>query len=215
MKSNDKSPVIIADYRENPSGIPALLSQYGAEITVAQMKTGDYSINEEIVVERKSAEDLIQSLVANRLFTQCSRLSATPLQPLLLLEGNPFQTGHQIDPGAIKGALLSISTSWRIPVVYSENTEDSAVQLLMLGRQMLRQNEVVRLHSYKPKRLKNHRLRFIQGFPQIGPATALRLYEHFGSIEAIVNADINELKKVEGIGKKTAEKIREFVGYSS
>ena len=103
--------VIIADYREKPSGIPDLLTQSGAEINFIQLKVGDYVINDEIIVERKSAEDFIQSLVSGRLFIQCAKLSRMCLRPLLLLEGNPYQTAHKIDRLAIKGALLSIYSS--------------------------------------------------------------------------------------------------------
>jgi len=208
---DDTSLEIISNYREKPSGIPGLLSQDGAEISIAQLKTGDYIINQELVVERKSAEDFIQSLVSNRLFAQCARLVKSGLRPFLLLEGDPFQTAHRIDPQAVKGALLSVIASWQIPVIHSKNHEDSTDILLMLGRQSLQHIQVVRLNSYKPKRIKNQRLRFLQGLPLTGPVLALRLYEHFRSIERIVNADEKELRTVEGIGKKAAEKIREFV----
>jgi len=212
---HNKLPAIIADYRESPSGIPALLTQYGAEVTVAQLKTGDYTINNEIAVERKSAEDFIHSLVSGRLFTQCARLRKTTLRPLLLLEGNPYQTRHQIDHRAVRGALLSISVSWYIPVIYSKNQKDSAGLLLMLANQAQTKNHVLLYTAYKPKRLKNHHLRFLQGLPNTGAVMANRLYEYFGSIEAIVNADVKTLQEVEGVGKKTAEKIRAFVSGAS
>jgi DNA excision repair protein ERCC-4 len=204
-------PVIVADHREQQSGIPGLLLKIGAMVNLRQLVTGDYIINDEMVVERKSADDFIQSLVSIRLFTQCARLVKTGLRPFLLLEGNPFQTNHQVDQQAIKGALLSVIASWQIPVIYSKDKEDSADQLLMLAKQEIQHGHWVRLNGYKPKKLKNHRLRFLQGLPNTGPVMAFRLYEHFGSIEAVMNADIKELLKVEGIGKKSAEKIRVFV----
>ena len=203
--------IIIADFREKPSGIPDLLIQSGAAVNFIQLKVGDYVINDEIVVERKSAEDFIQSLVSGRLFIQCANLSRTCLRPLLLLEGNPYQTAHKIDRQAIKGALLSIVTAWQVPVIYSKNHEDSAAMILMLTKQTLQQSHLVKFSSYKPKRIKNHRLRFLQGLPKTGAVTASRLLEHFGSIEAVVNADIKALQGINGIGKVVAEKIREFL----
>jgi len=203
--------IISADYREKPSGIPDLLIQSGAAVNFIQLKVGDYVINDEIVVERKSAEDFIQSLVSGRLFIQCANLSRTCLRPLLLLEGNPYQTAHKIDRQAIKGALLSIVTAWQVPVIYSKNHEDSAAMILMLTKQTLQQSHLVKFSSYKPKRIKNHRLRFLQGLPKTGTVTASRLLEHFGSIEAVVNADIKALQGINGIGKVVAEKIREFL----
>lgn len=211
MHSTSQTLKIITDYREEPSGIPGLLLQADAEVSFVALKTGDYVINNEMIVERKSAEDFIQSLVSDRLFTQCARLEKSPMRPFLLLEGNPFRTAHQIDRQAVKGALLSVIASWHIPVIYSKNTEDTVNLLLMLGHQALKQSHLIRVNGYKPKRLKSRRLRFLQGLPNTGPVMAERLYQHFGSIEAIVNAGVKELQNVEGVGKKTAERIRIFI----
>lgn len=202
---------IAADYREKPSGIPDLLTKGGMEVKIIQLKVGDYIINTEIVIERKSAEDFVQSLVSGRLFIQCANLSKMSFRPLLLLEGNPYQTAHQIDKHAIKGALLSVITAWQVPVIYSKNTEDSAEMLLMLANQTLKQNILVRFNGYKPKKLKSHRLKFLQGLPKTGAVTASKLLEHFGSIENVINADIKALQEVNGVGKVMAEKIREFL----
>ena len=204
-------PVIEADYREKLSGIPELLRETGAEVNLCQLKTGDYIINNEMIVERKSADDFVQSLISTHLFIQCSRMRKTGLRPFLLLEGNPFNTSHQIDRQAVKGALLSVIASWQIPVIYSKDQQDSASQMVLLAKQELQRGEWVNWNSHKPKKLKNHRLRFLQGLPCTGPVTAGRLYEYFGSIEAVMEADINELQKVEGIGKKSAEKIKQFI----
>lgn len=202
---------ILVDHRENPSGIPRLLVKENVNIRMTTLTTGDYMINPGIIIERKSAEDFIQSLVSNRLFDQCARLAKSGLRPFLLMEGNPCKTHHKIDDQAVKGALLSVAASWQIPVIYSENIKDSACLILMLASQQFPFKHVVSLNNYKPKRLKNHRLRFLQGLPQTGPVLANRLYEHFKSIQAIVNANEKELMRVDGIGNKTAAMIRKFL----
>lgn len=209
--NNPGSPAILADFREKPSGIPRLLSGEGINVCLTTLKTGDYLINNKLLIERKSAEDFIQSLVSGRLFNQCARLAKAVHPSFLLLEGDPYQTAHQIADQAIKGALLSVMASWRIPVVYTKDAGDSAYQMIMLGYQAMQRDEFVRSYGYKPKRIKAHRLRFLQGLPQTGPVRAKRLYDHFGSIEAIVRASENELQQVEGIGAKAAKSIREFV----
>jgi Fanconi anemia group M protein len=35
--------------------------------------------------------------------------------------------------------------------------------------------------------------------------------EHFGSVKAVFSADVAELSKVKGIGKKTAEEIKKVI----
>jgi len=212
---HNKTLHILIDHREQASGIPAMFIDSGAELSFENLTTGDYIINDEIVIERKSAEDFVQSLISDRLFTQCSRLVRSVFRPFLLLEGNPYCTQHQIDHRAVKGGLLSVVAAWQIPIIHSENADDSANVMMMLGNQLMRQNHLVHFHTRKPRRLKNHRLKFLQGLPAIGAVTALKLLEHFGSIQEIVNADISKLQSIEGIGKKTAEKIRAFVACES
>lgn len=127
------SNLITADYREQASGIPTLLAEKGIYIQLSRLDTGDYILNNELVIERKSAVDFIQSLVSGRLFNQCSRMVRLGMQPLILLEGNLYETDHRIDPKALKGALLAVSASWRIPVIHSKDKVDTAELLYMLS----------------------------------------------------------------------------------
>lgn len=204
-------PEIIVDFREKPSGIPDLLLQRGLQVNFSQLKAGDYILNNEIIVERKSADDFILSIISGRLFAQCARIRNSHFRPFLLLEGNPKETGHNIDQRAVIGAIISVMASWQIPVINAVNHDESATMLFILGTQTLRSINILRLIGNKPKKLKSHRLRFLQGLPDIGPVIANRLYEHFGSIQAIINANDRELGLIEGIGKNKAKKILEFV----
>ena len=83
---------IIADYREKPSGIPDKLIQKNVGVSITTLPVGDYIINEQIIVERKSAEDFIVSIINNRLFEQCARLKRNAERSFLLIEGNPYKT---------------------------------------------------------------------------------------------------------------------------
>ena len=65
---------IVADYREVPSKIPDIVEELGVKVERHQLKTGDYIINDTIIVERKSKEDFIFSFIQRRLFLQCSML---------------------------------------------------------------------------------------------------------------------------------------------
>ncbi|MDN3686707.1 ERCC4 domain-containing protein [Cyclobacterium jeungdonense] len=202
---------ITADYRESPSGIPKLLIQKGYAIDLSQLGTGDYIINDELIVERKSAKDFLQSLISNRLFDQCSRLIKTGMRPLMLLEGNPLQTSRGISEAAVKGALLSVIASWQIPIVYSVDKKDSADMLGMLAGQREQAHPFVRKSGFKPKRIRKRQLWFLQGLPNTGAVRASKLLEYFSTIEAVIGADTKTLCQVPGLGKKTAEKIRSFV----
>ena len=202
---------ITCDFREKPSGIPKLLADNKAFVSFSSLSTGDYVINDQIIVERKTAEDLIQSIINNRLFEQCSKLKKESRRILILIEGNPYKTGHKMEARAIRGAILSILTAWQIPVICTQSADSSVDLMMMLGIQSLKNNVHIRLHNgYRPKKIKSQKLSFLQGIPSTGTAIAGRLMEYFCNIKSIVNASGDELRKIKGIGKKNSKKINDF-----
>jgi len=167
---------IAADYREFPSGIPDLLLNKKIETTLENLKAGDYLINNQILVERKTKEDFILSLITNRLFPQCEKLKRNSNYHLLIIEGNPYKTNHKINREAIQGALLSVSVAWQIPVLFSKDKNDTANLLIKMGKQMLIDKIPKLRKGYKPKKPKNQQLYFLQGLPAVGPSLAYRLF---------------------------------------
>ncbi len=209
--SNSVSLVIVADYRENPSGIPQMLEAAGAEVELHELKAGDYLVNGSLLVERKRADDFVLSLVQNRLFAQCARMCATPYRRLLIIEGDPYHTPYSIDPQAIRGALLSVATAWQIPLLYSSGQAETAQLLLMAAHQNLKNMVYGTRVGHKPKAVHRQQLYFLQGLPLVGPKGANALLAHFGSLERVVLATEDQLLEVPGIGKKAAAAIRSFM----
>ena len=203
---------IRVDYREKASGLVDLLKTEDISIEVKKVPYGDYVINDSITIERKTAKDFLVSIIDGRLFNQLSNLKKYCLNPILLIEGNPYKTELNFDPMAIKGALLSAQAVWYIPVIFSRSKEDARNIFLMIGRQDETYMDVVPLRGgYRPKRLKSKQLYLLQGLPQIGPLLAKRLIEHFRSISNVMNASIEELTEVDGTGRSSVEKIREVL----
>ncbi len=206
---------IIADNREISSGIPDILAANSVTVVMQQLVTGDYMIDNDIVIERKTSTDFVQSIINGRLFGQCARLRKSGAAPLIIVEGNPFKTNHKISAEAIKGALLSVSLSWQIPVIRSSGKEDTARLIMMASQQNLHPTGLLRKKGIKPKKLQRQQDFLLQSLPGIGPELANRLLLHFKTIEQIVIADVKALKKVEGIGKSKAEAIHAFFRFSS
>ena len=202
---------IIADYREFQSGIPTMLLKREIETKLENLSAGDYLVNDQILVERKTAEDFVQSIISNRLFYQCEKMKWNSYHHLLVIEGNPYTTKHKISREAIKGALLSISTAWQIPVMFTKDKIETFDLLISTGNQILKSKIPNIRRGYKPKKPKNQQLYLLQGLPEIGPALAYRLLLHFGSVKKIMRATEKQLLKVEGVGKTKALKITEFI----
>jgi DNA excision repair protein ERCC-4 len=203
---------ITVDYRETASGLTDLLKNSDALVEIAKLSYGDYIINDAITVERKTAKDFLISIIDGRLFNQLSNLKKFCNHPILLIEGNPYETDHNFDRMAIKGAIVSTQTIWYVPVIFSRTKEDSRDILLMISRQLGTCIDVVPLRGgYRPKRIKSKQLFLLQGFPQVGPKLAKRLILHFKSVSKIMNASVQALTEVDGIGIISAQKIREVL----
>ena len=157
---------IRVDFREKASGIIDLLREEEVTLEIGQVRYGDYIINETITIERKTARDFLISIIDGRLFNQLFNLKRNCIHPLLLIEGNPFETDLQFDPLAIKGALVSTQAIWYIPIVTSESIQETKNIFLMMGRQVETYSDVVPLRGgYRPKRLKSRQLYILQGLP--------------------------------------------------
>lgn len=203
---------VIVDYREKASGIIDLLACEDVDIEIAKVAYGDYLINDAITIERKTGRDFLISLIDGRLFSQTSNLKRYCIHPVLLIEGSPFKTDLAFDERAIRGALISIQAIWYVPVLYSRSKEDSRDIMLMIGKQEEACSNVIPLRGgYRPRRLKSRQLFILQGLPKIGPRAAKRLLDHFGSVSAVMNATAESLMEVDGIGRVSAEKIREVL----
>jgi Fanconi anemia group M protein len=203
---------ITVDYREKPSGLIDLLKNEDVEIRIRKLFYGDYVIHDSITIERKTARDFLISIIDGRLFNQLSNLKRYCINPILLIQGNPLKTDIDMDDMAIRGALISAQAIWYIPVVFSRTKEETKDIMLMIGKQEEACTDVVPLRGgYRPKRLKSKQLFILQGLPKVGPTMAKRLLEHFKSVSNVINATVEDLVRVEGVGEVSAEKIREVI----
>ncbi len=201
---------IIADNREKKSAIPDMLAKKGIHMVMSQLAAGDYIIDGNIIIERKTKTDFVQSIINGHIFNQCAGLRQTGLIPMFIVEGNPFDTTHHIKREAIKGALLAISLSWQIPVIRSSGKEDTVHLIILAAGQQLNTPVFIRKKGKKPKHFQNQQHYLVQTIPGIGSSLANRLLDYYKTIEKIVLADIDSLLKVEGVGKDKAKKIFKF-----
>ena len=108
---------ITVDYREKASGLIDLFIREGISVEIKKVPYGDYIISNSITIERKTAKDLLISIIDGRLFSQLSNLKKYCINPILLIEGNPYKTDLNFDNMAIKGALISAQAIWYVPVI--------------------------------------------------------------------------------------------------
>ncbi|MBI1883217.1 MAG: multidrug MFS transporter [Chlamydiae bacterium] len=202
------------DFRENDAGIGDILTKkYDVTLTTEPLKTGDYIVNGEIVVERKTTLDFVQSIIDGRLFKQMARMKQFFDCAAVIIEGKDlYSTSVNIHPHAVKGGVISVALAWQVPVLFSDDKEDTALLLWLLGSQNeMMSHELSYRPGGRPKRILKKQLYILQGLPQVGPVLSNQLLTHFGTVEKVITASEEELMQVPRLGKVKAKTIRELV----
>lgn len=206
-------PKIIADSREGNSRVLRELTKLGIDITVETLAIGDYQITDDLIIERKTASDFVSSITDKRLYKQAKDMVDNFNKPIMILEGDNLYSGF-MNPNAVRGALAAIAIEFGIPILPTRGPEDTAA---MIRRIIIREQNPNKLPiqirtEKKPLTLLEQKLFIIESLPNVGPVTARKLLEEFGSVKNIVNASEKELQEVEGIGKKIAKQILKVLG---
>ena len=206
-------PQIIADLRESRFVVKAL-QKMEANVVKKMISPGDYVVGEGFAVERKTFQDLVQSVYKKRLFEQIERLHQVYPRCCLIVEGDiGYGLATLYNPLIFWGALAKATVEWGIPIVFTLN-EDQTAQFIFSLAKKLQEEEKERVEvRYKPKfYTRTDQQRFaVQGLPGIGPKLADKLLQTFGSVRRVFTATKDELFRVEGFGKKRTEEIIQFL----
>ncbi|MBN1786554.1 MAG: DEAD/DEAH box helicase family protein [Candidatus Methanofastidiosa archaeon] len=204
-------PKVICDSRENPQ-IIKLLSQR-VEIEVRSLDVGDYILSERTGIERKSTSDFLRSLFENKLFDQVKSLSSTFERAYVMIEGEDLLSRQQTHANSIRSAMISIMLDFNVGLISTKDIIESVEYIYQMARREQSGSKgLPRLRG--DKRVMNQEqnmIYLVEGLPNVSSTLARRLLEHFGNVEGIMSASKEELKQVDGVGDKIAEKIRELV----
>ncbi len=213
INTDSTKPVIIVDTRETQSAVVRHLALKDINVVLKTLPVGDYVLSENVGIERKTDSDFVDSLRDGRLFDELHNLSQNFYTPLLILEGNPIiQSGYS--KPAILGALASIVINMRISVLYTDSSENTADLLDALLKKVHQdKTSSKKVYTKKTSTEAEAQEQIVSGIPGINLYRAQELLTAFSSVENIFNADVEDLEKVSGIGKKTAKKIREIAEF--
>lgn len=133
MQISSPMEPIILDHREAKSTLAPHLKSMGASVEFNHLATGDIRLSSRVLIERKTARDLVNSITDGRLLHQCRRLNAAALRPLLLIEIGELH-GQAVHPDAVHGALAHISLDLGMPVMMTKNALETARFLITAAR---------------------------------------------------------------------------------
>jgi Fanconi anemia group M protein len=210
---------IVVDQRELDANVARDLStRDGVEIRLETLAVGDYVLSDRVVVERKTIEDFLDSLLGSEersVFEQVGDAARHYGRPVVVVEGEGDLYGKRdVHPNAIRGALASLTVDFGASILRTKDETDTADMLeVVAGREQARDDREVRVHGEKAqKTLSEQQVYVVSAIADIGPVTARSLLAEFGTVEAVMTASEDELKQAEGVGDVTASRIRDVVG---
>jgi Fanconi anemia group M protein len=214
-QSGGKKVVIAVDHREAASNTAAWLRKLGADVDAKQLPVADYICSDRVCVERKTISDFLQSVTDQRLFRQLENMTSSFERPVLLLEGSPEMlfSERAIHPNTIRGVLSSIAVDYKIPILWTSNTKETAEQVFwMASREQIIERRPLAVRCEKHMDTVQEAQEFlVAGLPQVNGVLSRRLLKEFGNVRRIFSARPEQLMKVDGIGTDKAKKIHEVL----
>ncbi|HLE96464.1 MAG TPA: DEAD/DEAH box helicase [Candidatus Thermoplasmatota archaeon] len=201
---------IVVDHREFRSAVVRELARGDVVLRPDALEVADYVLSDRLAVERKEASDYVASLLDGRLFREVRALKDAYPAAIVVIEGPDLLTARRVEPAAVYASLASLVADFRVSVLQTKDASETADLLLALAKREQRdEHRTVALRGTKGVLSDEERLQYIvEGFPGVSAVLARRLLARFGSLRAIANANVDELREVEGVGPQIAGEIR-------
>ncbi len=208
------SPKVIIDTRERGTNLSKNLIELGMNVEVKTLATADIIASDRVGIERKTIPDFVNSIIDKRIFTQIKDLKNNFEVPLIILEGEEdIYSVRNIHPNAIRGMLATIVTAFKIPLIRTKDSQDTAelVKSIATKEQKSTDKEISIRTDKTPMTTKEQQEFIIESFPGVGPSLARALLREFKTIKKIVNSKKENLEKIEKIGTKKAKDIQNIL----
>jgi len=217
--------MIYIDTREPKNVESYFLNQFpDVELQRKPLEVGDYLVSVgdyEVVVERKDASDYVTSLEGGRLQNQLYQMSTNYDLSFLIVVGSITEallhsnlTRNAFLSSLVGSAMKRSPTGKRGQVITLtvETMHDFAGCVYFIHKKLEKGDFDRRPVPFGSKSdIDACLVTLYSCFPMVSIERAKRLAKRFPSLKAIVNATVEDLMQVEGIGRKTAERIYEFI----
>ncbi|MEM3844962.1 MAG: helix-hairpin-helix domain-containing protein, partial [Candidatus Parvarchaeota archaeon] len=203
----------IVDSHE-PQSIADKLRSLGYNVTIKELDVGDYVFEGGIAFERKSLDFLSYSDV----ITKCMELKQVYPHPFLIVEQNVnylMKVGNKY--GSVKssivysqifGAIASLALRGIPPIFVGEQSNliylmDRIVSKFYDGKD----RENFTIENIRVAKGEDYTLGMYLNLPGVGKEIAERIIKKYPSVMDLINAKLEDLEEIEGIGKVKARNI--------
>jgi ERCC4-type nuclease len=215
--TSESFPLIVIDERER-GAVREIFGNYPCRTHIETLETGDYLVNSETAIERKRGDDLIASICDGRFFSQLRALLQKYAHPMLILE-NPQRMflRRNFNDASIYGALLYASYKLKVPVIPTQNENETGLILWSLAKKLQKEKP----YNYDPEKIsrkplsREDQIDFLEGLIAVGNKKANQLLNAFQTPAAILkNIGTTEFKyDSNGKPKGTMGPLAELNGF--
>ena len=205
---------IQVDTREKGKIIKRLEGLEGVTLEFTEMDLGDYLLPGDMIVERKSATDLILSVVDKSLWDKVAKLKSQHEHVVYIVEGDLYTARFHQQALDVHRALSMMVVDHGVSILPSPDADNSGMLVYLLGMTALKGPDTGERPG-KPNIRRDAQLYLLASLPNIDPDRAQSLLKHFGSARAVIQADADALSAVEGIDAATAERIVEVLDHAN
>ncbi len=198
---------IIMDDRE-PELIEKLLRKQGVVVERRRIEVSDYLIGTNVCVERKSLNDFIKSIYDGRLFDQVEQMRTNCEIIVIVIEEPYFHIRRNAVPHYL-GALSSLALRG-VSVIHVTSPEDTAKFLAYLSKKVEGDRpSIIPVKKRRKPKSWEEAYAILVSFPSIGPKSAEKLLNEFGTLRDVFSADFHRLRRV--VGEAKARKLQEVL----
>ncbi|GAB3676594.1 ERCC4 domain-containing protein [Halopiger thermotolerans] len=205
---------VTVDDRE-PAGLVEAVREHPdvTEVVVDRLPSGDIAIDS-IGFERKTPRDYVSTAMGRSgpdLEEQVARMADSYDHSYVLLEGDFLDLESlrtAVSPESIRGSMASITARHEVPVVPCTDRSRLVDFAIRLGRKHVEDPSSRRLPVGAVASRREPTTKRMYGcIDGIGPELAATLYERYPTVESLLEADLEELTRIDGIGETRAETI--------
>ena len=205
--------------RLKDSPVAKLLGELGIDVRFNALRRGEFVLAGRFGIKYYSRDQFIKAIGSRSFYREILELKREYSDPIIIVEGvDPFHN-RRVTLSMMQGAALYASVPNRVPILTTNDELETAQMIFLMAAQTGNStdwrmaSEANATPAAVPVSIDtgDPRLNIIAAIPDIGPSRAAGLLNHFGSLSRFFAAQIKDLKKVEGIGPKRAEKIYAFL----
>lgn len=203
---------MIIDSRE-PKQIQDAIKNKIEDVKIDFLSVGDYLLDNGYAIERKD-KDLVQSILSNRLYDQLNNLCQYEHPILCITLQDLWKTFYYSRSRYIHrsyiGTLTTLTAKYpNLKLIYLQDEQEFVDYIVSLHKK-LTENKKSERPAPIMRRSKKIQIRMENALTTaegISVGYAKKFLKHYNSLEELVDASIEDMMKIDGVGKSKAESV--------